>query len=218
MKQRNEVIFQGTIISLSVSSKLGIIRLALEGPKGRKDFPSVTFHDTSQLKNITLHQRVLVKGHTQNRLVTKPSGRRGSQTVFIGDSIEPVKRKLLNYFSDEIVSDEQGGFPADENSIVFAGKVVSVYTPSNTKGNVSILKVNCEHDGRLRQCDFSCFSRQAETASMLEKGDNVAIIGSATTDVKEKDGQKVYYQSVVCQDISKLSDDIFDNDNEANVS
>lgn len=204
MKERNEFVLRGTIISLNVGSKFATVRLAVDGGHGNSNVPSVVFFDPKLLKGISIRQRVWIHGHTQNRRFSDPkTGKKTNQTNLVCDKIEPAKRMLLDYFNSDEIIDVPGGVADDINKVLWVGTVLKVYVP-NEKSRISILRVGNISDNQHRQCDFSCFERQSDIANTLNEGDKVAVIGRVTTSSKEKEGQIAYYQNIVCQDLCKV--------------
>lgn len=202
MTEKNEAILRGTIINMSISGKLGIIRLAVEGSHGVKNYPTVVFYDIEALKEISIHQRVIIYGHTQNRRVRKQNTTDAWATItqVIGDRIEPAQRMLLDFYSTELVPDEKGGVPDDINKVLWAGQVLEVYIP-NLQNDMAILRVGNNQGEYHRQCNFTCFERQGRIAKKLQKNDEIVLVGKITTTIKENQGEREHFQNIVCQDL-----------------
>jgi len=205
--EKNEGTLQGTIIGMNITSKIASIKLVIEGERGNKNFPSVICFKPNMLAGISIRQRVKITGHTQNRRNVKGNGKIGNTTIFVADEITPSKRRLLDFIKPEYIEDDEGGNSLDENYIYVIGRVISSYSPTNSNGDVCILRLESktyDNNNYTRQCDFTCFGKQAKIAEMLEPGTLVAMVGYICTSKKEKDGELVYYQNVVNKDLAVL--------------
>lgn len=205
--EKNEGTLQGTIIGMNITSKIASIRLVVEGERGNKNFPSVICFKPNMLAGISIRQRVKIKGHTQNRRNVRENGKTGNTTIFVADEITPSKRRLLDFINPSYIDNDEGGYSPDENYIYVIGRVVSSYSPANSNGDVCILRLESktyEDNNYSRQCDFTCFGKQAKIAEMLEPGTLVAMVGYICTSKKEKNGETIYYQNVVNKDLAVL--------------
>lgn len=202
MEQVNKFILRGTIVNLNISNRVATVRLAVEGGKGITNFPVIVFFDTSLLTGFGVRQRVVIKGHTQNQMRQSPHDpkKRVTQTILVADSIIPAKRMLLDYFSEVDIPISEGGAPSDMNTVIWVGNILNIYTPDE-KNTISFLRVGYKNGEIHRQCDFSCFDRIHTYVRNLELGQEVAVVGKVTTSSKEINGQTVYYQNIIAQDV-----------------
>jgi hypothetical protein len=126
----------------------------------------------------------------------------GAKPIFlhsiIGDSLSLAKTQL------EAVGASGGTKPIpDENFVHIEGSIVHIF--DFEKGVVLTFAVN--HGNSRSFPKVTCFGTHAEFARGLEEGDVVVAAGMIQTAKKQgKDGNPVFYESVVCTDIDKSSE------------
>lgn len=201
MDDMNQVILCGTIISVNINRKVGAIRLAIHSDNSHVNFPQIIFYDSRKLDGYSIKQKVKIIAHTQTRTEKVVNGNSKGQTIIVGDSIESSKRRLLQYFSEEDIPDEDGGNALDINDIVLVGQVRSI---NPIQPDLTIVKMAINTGGRQRQANVSCFHRQSEIALMLEPNKRIAVTAYACTSSKEMEKLTVYYQNIVCTDICAI--------------
>ncbi len=208
MITKNSITLRGVVISINKTLHDTTIRLAIEGERGKKNFPEIHCYNPSMLNGINIQERVVVFAHAQERKIirTVDGQKRGtSQLVVAADAIYKSKRALLDYFDPSLIAKTTGGAATDMNVVVVAGELVKLHVPD--KPAFCLVRITVPEGDQTRQCSFSCFERQATLAKQLKEGDNVAVVGYVCTEEKtDKNGNKKSYMNMIARDIAVLEE------------
>lgn len=206
VREENRFIIRGSIVGKEESAKRCSLTIATSGGFDRKTFPKIFFYDRKLVDHFNISDRVLIRGIIHNHFVINPdTGKKDYQSTPIGQQIYRSSRLLHDYYPFDVIKDPDGGAPDDKNEVMMAGKVTMVYKPEQNK-NLVLIKVRCDEQGKSGFGQFSCFSKCADIASTCKPGDFVIAAGYINTDLKEKNGGRKVYQSIICRDIYKVED------------
>lgn len=193
---------QGVVISMSVSSKASRVRIVTDGEKGKEsNLPEIIVYSSALLKGISYGTKITVICHAQMANVRQRDGSYKPNTILVADFIRIAPRRLLEYFDPGIILGDEGGIVEDINEMVVIGKIVN----SVECNGVVHIRVLVEVKEQTRQCDISCFGRQAEFVNLVENGTKIACVGYVSTNKKEINGETKYYQNLVCRDIAVVN-------------
>lgn len=196
---RNEVILQGTVISVQAQSKYSSVQIITDEATS-KAIPEIIFYRPLP-RSITPKTRVRIKGYCYTRINKENENNIMFDTVFIGSSIEKAPRALADYIEPEHLSAREGGFGPDINRIVCVGSCSNII---ELKNGVTLLVMETVFGKQKRYVEFFCFRRQADFLKKeVTKGDLVAVYGSISTN-QDKVGIRNAKQDAVCRDISKI--------------
>lgn len=198
-KDINRVRLRGLIYGMSHNPQSSIITLAVDSRIGAGNYPKVFILDKNMIKGFSINDRVEVIGTAQQSQLKGDDGKYHSVTMITAQTIEPAKRRLLDYFKKEDIVGETGGNSSDKNELLFVGNLKDIYIVSDSFKKISIET----NDGETpKQVTISCFP---ETFAFLETasiGDRIAIVGEIQTNKRKKNGIEEFMQNVVCKDIA----------------
>lgn len=196
---RNEVVVQGTVISVQAHSKYSKVQIITDEATS-KAIPEFIFYRALP-RSITPKTRVRIKGCFYTRINKEDENNIMFDTVFIGSSIERAPRALADYIDPERLSGREGGFGTDINRIVCVGSCSNII---ELKNGVTLLVMETVFGKQKRHVEFFCFRRQADFLKKeVAKGDLVAVYGNISTN-QDKVGIRNAKQDAVCRDISKI--------------
>lgn len=200
MKDRNEVLLGGTIVSIQTSASRVTIRIATDAT-GTTNYPAVLFYQPKIVQDFKVRDRVIIKAHIQERRTRDEKGNtKAYYQDCVGDEIMPMKRLLADYVDERMLPDDKGGFGGDKNDAFFCGTVSHIYSP---KEGIVILSVRIDAREVIDYVEVTCFRRQASTAILLSEGDYVAAACTIHTQTSKKD-ERITNQNAVCKDIAKI--------------
>lgn len=194
---------QGTVITMSVSSKVSRIRIATDAEKSKDvNLPEIIVYSSALLKGISYGTKITVIGHAQMANIRQRDGSYKPNTIIVADNIRIAPRRLLEYFDPSIIIGDEGGIVEDINEFAMIGRIVSTI---EYNGVVHIRILIEDNKGQNRQCDLSCFKKQAEFVNLIENNTKVACCGYVSTNKKEVNGEMKYYQNLICRDIAVVN-------------
>lgn len=198
----NKVTVSGTVIMINSGRNITTVQIVSDGGNGKKAYPRFVFRDLIKTAGFRVGDRVTITGHIHN-WIRRNAEREiiGRNQELIGDEIELTHRMLLDYFDFENGLEGEGGYPPDMNKALIAGNVTHIYSP---RPDITIITVVVNDGNHINYCEVTCFLRQSETAQLLEENDMIAAVGHIQTSIKEKNGERAYYQSMTARDIAKI--------------
>ena len=202
IKQINRAILKGSIVgNIRTFGQRSVMTIAMNSGRKKDNTVESSYVQVVSYKPLTgfkTKDKVTILAHIQNRRFM-----RGEKPVYLKevviDSIEHTKRILSSYV--DLKDEATGGYPADENTVIFIGECYNVF---QSKIPV-ILTVKIADGEYTRLCDISCFNEQAKEALKLKPGDMVALAGAFRSARTSKEGRVVSLQNVVCLDIERLT-------------
>lgn len=192
----NDLTIQGTIVSIQTNAKFSKVQIITDDNRG-KSIPEIIFYNPSVIRPFGPKSRVLVKGYCQTR-INKVNDNAIFETVLVGISMEKADRALKNHIPSEHMSEKEGGFGKDINTVFCIGLFNNVIKINDA---TSILIMECVFGISKRYVEFFCFQRQSEYVRKLNKGDIIAVCGSVRTN-QDKVGIRNMKQDIVCNDIT----------------
>lgn len=198
MIYENDALIQGTIVHKYVNDKVTILTLSTgRNAAGIVNYPKIVFFNDSNLgaDKFEVYDRVTVRGNVQSSFRRNDERPHVTQSIY-GEEIHETPRVMESFGIKE------GNYEAPKNQIRLAGEVLSVDEPAK---NVVRLLVRTIKNGRTSNVQMFDFTSRAEKLmEEIKTGDNVCVIANVQTSKKEKEGNPVYYENVVVQQIEKV--------------
>lgn len=200
IKETNKIKVRGTIHMISSGRNMTSIWVVTDGAIVKKAIPQFVFRNSDIHIEVKVGNRVTVEGHLHNRIIHHGQEVSYEQEI-MGDSIKLTPRALKLYFPSEDITDNEGGYPFDENHALIAGEISHIYAPQSDIVKLTVRVANGDY---IDNCEITCFRRQAQTALLFSEGDRIAAVGYVQTTLKRVNKRRVIYQNVIAQDLDKI--------------
>lgn len=208
LKPSNKVMVRGTIIGTRSSATLTSYLIITDGGEEKgSTVVNVIFY--GQLKEaFKVKDHVDIIAHMQSRIKKTEDGKSSFHQIVVGDKIKKTNRLLADYIPFKEFQTPEGGIPDDMNKAFIYGKVSRVYVPGDGFAIITVMVPSKE--AKKNYVDVICYKRQAQIASLLAEGDCVVSIGELRSAKEKPKGDEVFWQSVICKDISKVREEDMD--------
>lgn len=210
---QNSFTFSGRIASIKNSDGIVVIHLATsvpvssrQGMRANTYFPCIVFYGSRGVEAMKFAKsdrvKITAKVRTSKKVVDDITN---YYQTLVGETISEATSSIEENFG---VKPDANFISVDENKFSLSGTVTSVYFPENSTGTALFTIKVPEKNGYSQYPTIVAFNKIADKVKEKVKvGDYVYLAGHVHTVKKEVgDNPKKKYQSVVCDEISVVSE------------
>lgn len=196
-KITNQVILQGTILRKRRDSDKWCMTTIITHPvNGKQDTPTVFWYGDM----INVVDDAYKEGDHITIVARIATSKKHRSKSLIGVDINDANRELKTKFN----IDGQGRYESDINEVSLFGTLDHIYVPEGAEGKFVLGTLRTESDGYVSMPEVVFFQRQMDKIKQMQPGDTVCVIGHVQTRVDEKDGERIYRQSIVSDYTQKV--------------
>ncbi len=199
MENKNKVILTGTIITNYEATENVRNVMLSTNVNGRVSFPHITFFGAENAQKIDA--LIAEKGLKKTKVTIECMEQTGKFKK--GEEFLHYNKKVGQ--SIKLATSEVDGIEvpmSDDNKSIFAGKIVNIFKLPNMEDGVIVTLMT--NTGKVNFPQVTCFNEQGKAIlENAEKGDEVCIIGSASTKKKETKSEKAkFYENYVASEVT----------------